>query len=516
MIKVLAIMLAFVSLLLVLGFIFPQQRDSWLHLPRAERAAGGNPRVIEVKPGENLQAVVNAALPGDTIVLRAGASYTGNLTLPRKAGSAYITIQSSRVSELAENVRVSPRQTALFARLQSQVNGTPIIRTEPGAHHYRFVGIEMSTANATIPIFNLVELGSAAKEQNNLAVVPHDLIFDRCYLHGFATQQVQRGIALNSGETSILNSWISDIHWDIDTQALCGWNGPGPFHIVNNHLEAAGENVLFGGARVNIPNMVPSDIEIRGNHFFKPLLWKVGDASYAGHHWSVKNSFELKNARRVIVEGNFFENCWSDGQTGIGIVLTPRADPFATVQDVTFVNNVVRNMTGGVNLLGRDNEAPTRTDRQKNIRIVNNLFEQIGNEPLLQVNGVEGLVFDHNTCFHRGNIVTAYGEPSPRFVLTNNIVAQNQYGIVTDGGVPLGQYFPGAVIRRNAIVGGAGSALPDNFAPARLDDLKFIDVARRNYQLLSASSFRGKGTDGKDVGCDFSLLRGAFKSREQQ
>jgi hypothetical protein len=152
-------------------------------------------------------------------------------------------------------------------------------------------------------------------------------------------------------------------------------------------------------------------------------------------------------------------------------------------------------------------------DRQKNIRIANNLFEQIGTEPLLLVNGVDELIFDHNTCLHRGNIVTAYGEPSPRLVFTNNIVAQNRYGIVADGGVPLGNYFPGAVIRRNAIVAGPRGVYPDNFTPATLDELKFVDTARRNYALMPGSPFKNKGTDGKDVGCDVVLLRRALNAQ---
>src|SRR5947209_15906566 len=134
-------------------------------------------------------------------------------------------------------------------------------------------------------------------------------------MHGEPTTPLKRGIALNSGETSIINSYLSDFkNTGQDTQALCGWNGPGPFHIINNHLEAAGENVLFGGATAQIPNLVPSDIEIRHNHFYKPLSWKLDDASYAGQHWSVKNLLELKNAQRVIVDGNTLENNWYDGQ----------------------------------------------------------------------------------------------------------------------------------------------------------------------------------------------------------
>lgn len=56
-----------------------------------------------------------------------------------------------------------------------------------------------------------------------------------------------------------------------DTQAIVAWITLGPIKIVNNFLEAAGENVMFGGADPRIPDAVVSDIEIRQNHFFKPL-----------------------------------------------------------------------------------------------------------------------------------------------------------------------------------------------------------------------------------------------------
>src|SRR5690606_23447694 len=91
-----------------------------------------------------------------------------------------------------------------------------------------------------------------------------------------------------------------------DSQAIAGWNGPGPFKIVNNYLEGAGENIMFGGATPRIEGLVPADIVIRGNHFHKPLRWRIGDPSYEGIPWSVKNLFELKNARRVVIDGNIF------------------------------------------------------------------------------------------------------------------------------------------------------------------------------------------------------------------
>ena len=76
---------------------------------------------------------------------------------------------------------------------------------------------------------------------------------------------------------------------------------------LNNYLEAAGENVMFGVARTRPSRSYSSDIEIRRNHFYKPPAWKgIG---------SVKNLFELKSAKRVLNEGNIFENNWADAQT---------------------------------------------------------------------------------------------------------------------------------------------------------------------------------------------------------
>src|SRR5262245_3543195 len=44
-------------------------------------------RSIEVKAGGDLQAALNQAKPGDAITLAAGASFTGNFSLPNKSGS---------------------------------------------------------------------------------------------------------------------------------------------------------------------------------------------------------------------------------------------------------------------------------------------------------------------------------------------------------------------------------------------------------------------------------------------
>lgn len=138
------------------------------------------------------------------------------------------------------------------------------------------------------------------------------------------------GIRLDCANAAIINCRISDFHSvGFDAQAISGINGPGPFKILNNYLEASGENILFGGAAPAIPGLVPSDIEIRQNHFYKPWSWRVGDPSYAGEHWTVKNLLEFKTGTRVWVDGNILENSWADlpiGQSGYAILLTIRTE----------------------------------------------------------------------------------------------------------------------------------------------------------------------------------------------
>jgi len=43
-------------------------------------------------------------------------------------------------------------------------------------------------------------------EQKTLDTVPHDLVIDRCYIHGHDAQDVQRGVSLNSAATTISTS----------------------------------------------------------------------------------------------------------------------------------------------------------------------------------------------------------------------------------------------------------------------------------------------------------------------
>ena len=60
-------------------------------------AASASAATIPVAAGGDLQQAINRALPGDTIALAPGATFTGNFTLPAKSGGAVISVHISKV-----------------------------------------------------------------------------------------------------------------------------------------------------------------------------------------------------------------------------------------------------------------------------------------------------------------------------------------------------------------------------------------------------------------------------------
>jgi hypothetical protein len=630
-------------------FIFLIAASSHSRTPLSVQAnATFNGTTRFVQAGDDLQAILNQAKPGDTILLEAGATFTGNFVLPEKgtASNTWITIRSSATdAELPpSDTRINPSLAHLLPKIVSP-NSEAALRASPGAHHFRIIGIEFTITPEANLSYGIVKLGEG--NETSLDALPHDLVLDRCYIHGQPLADITRGVALNSAAASILNSYIADCHGiGFDTQAIASWNGAGPFTIINNYLEGAGENVLFGGADPKIANLVPSNIEFRRNLVAKPLAWKegilakpasltgsavaatgllVGGTTYyyrvaararagqsvtatsaasdelsitlqagenlvqlnwsgvqlatvyriyrtvdeptasqrnwiyyevetsncpasealcpftdsgseatvagsappaRGTRWSVKNIFELKNARGVVVDGNTFENNWVDAQSGIAILFTVRNQdgkaPWSVVEDVRFTNNIVRHTAGAINILGQDNLHPS--EKVKNIKIVNNLFEDVngkswggGNGVFLTITDVANITVIHNTILQSGNIVIAYGEPSSGVRFMNNILQHNDYGIIGDGTgtgkSTLNRYLPGKKFKGNAFIGGQPSLYPElNLFFPSIVDIGFTDPANGNYELIPASPLKTRGTDGTDVGCDMKALRAAFDS----
>ncbi|MBA2302839.1 MAG: hypothetical protein H0W08_09415 [Acidobacteria bacterium] len=475
---------------------------------------------IVVPPGGDLQGAIDRARSGDIIVLTAGATYVGNFTLPANRNADYITIRSDAdPARFPAGQRVGPEHAQWMPVLRSP-NTFPALSTAPGAHHWRLQWL-MFRANVG-GIGDIITLGDGSTGQRDLATVPHHFLLDGLLIRGDPTNGQKRGIALNSGATTIRNSDIRDIKAvGQDSQAICGWNGPGPYLIENNYLEAAGENVLFGGADPAIHGLVPSDIVFRRNFVTKPLSWR-------GSQWTVKNLFELKSAQRVLVEWNVFEHSWAAAQTGYAILFTPLNQdgeaPWTVVSDVTFQFNVLRHAASGINMLGYDYHAPSRQTRRITIR--GNLFYDIdatrwGGDGRFLLIGDEpaDIVVDHNTVFQSGTFLLLYGlrdgrpRPVANMRITNNLSWHNEYGIFGEergSGLPaIDAYLFRPDIRANVLTGGEPARYPPgNFFPSTDTFLgEFVDANGGDYRLRSSSRFRAAGTDGSMLGANVDALR---------
>jgi hypothetical protein len=469
---------------------------------------------ITVRAGGDFQSALDRAKAGDTIILQAGATFTGNFTLPKKAGAEFITIQSSETTRLPQDgVRVSPADAAATPKILSAGAGRPAIQTAPGAHHYRFVGIEFAPAG-TDYVYNLIALGTDSQKAEEM---PKSFEIDRCFIHPNPGGKTRRGIMLNSADTVIKNSYIAGFAYrEEETQAVAGWNGSGGYKIINNYLEAGAENLLIGGSDPSIKNLVPTDIEIRNNLMSKPAEWR-GQVT-------IKCTFELKNARSVRVVGNIIENSFDENAVRITIRNQNGTAPWSTIEDVTFENNIVRNSGGGVNFLGRDDLYPSGV--MKRVAVVNNLFENIdsqkfgGDGRFVVVSNGEDITVANNTVFHDGNVITAHGDASRRFVFRNNIFSNNAYGFAGEGVIGKGvfaKYLSDAVVANNVIVNGksipksdiyvpAGNALVDSF-----DAVGFIGAKAGNYRLAANSKFKDK-----KIGCDIDALEAEIRKVQKK
>jgi hypothetical protein len=108
-------------------------------------------------------------------------------------------------------------------------------------------------------------------------------------------------------------------------------------------------------------------------------------------------------------------------------------------------------------------------------------------------------------------VVWADGEAVLDLTMTNNIVPDNIYGIkgsgTAAGNATIAKYYPGAIIHRNVFTGGHASTYPvDNFYPASVTAVGFVDVAGGNYRLTAASPYLNAATDGTAVGADQSAI----------
>ena len=440
----------------------PGPGESLPELPRLKvdiRYVAATGRRIDVAAGGNLQAALDSAQPGDEVVLAAGAIYVGSFTVQGRG----ILIRTS-----ADVLPGRVARTAGFARLVSPSGAsTRVLTFKPTAQDIRLVGIE-ATFSST------VTSGNAVAE-----VVPgaQRIVFDRCYFHGRPDMALSRAVIANGAFLGFVGCDFSECHTKgTDSQAILAWNGSGPFHIEDCFLEGAGENIMFGGALADA-GVIPSDITILRNRFYKNPAWRYQDAMGAWQsRWTVKNIFEIKSAQRLLLEGNVLEHCWTDGQTGdaLNIKISDQngANPWNVCDDFTFRNNIVRHVDGGIKM-----------SSTRRALFENNLIEDLAaygknGRCFTILGGNRNVTLVRNSGYGTYSAITGTSDASPGLTLLGNLMTRGQYGIKsssTEGTASLAATYAPWVMEGNAIVGARASLYPSgNHFPATVAEAEAI------------------------------------------
>ena len=534
--------LVLASLMLISGKrISPQpQQDSFQIATFCTPVPTGQ-RQVTVTTGEELQRALDQAKGGDTILLSDGATFRpaaqGSFLLRNRQIPAdqWVTIRSANRAfdangALPPSTRVDIANANLMPKLRAVATNKPAIRAEAGARGYRLVGLDIGVDEEVARLSNLVELGSG--RDTTVEAEPSDIVIDRCYLHGNDQGDYRRGVALNGARMAVVDSYLENFHdAHSDSQAISGWNGPGPFRIVNNFLEAASENIMFGGADPAIEGLVPSDIDIRRNVSTKRLSWKASGVA-------AKNAFELKNARRVLVDGNTFEHVWTSGQNGTAIVLKSTNQEgrctWCVTEYVTFSNNIVRDAASGlaINAAEAGRKGVPLPRPANHIRVTNVLFENIGSADwgtggkLFRVtNGVSDVEITHVTSTSNPNGILDprnAADLNPNLVFAHNLVERSLYGIgagANEGLATLTKNFAPFVYSQNVLVNTSAAtkqSIADNALKSRypkdtivVPGWDALGFQKETFKLTPSSRFSKTGEDGKDPGADIDAIERA-------
>jgi hypothetical protein len=529
-----------------------------------------------VRSGQSIEQVLAGASCGDIIQLEAGGTFSGNFVIPAKScdDSHWIVIRTSAPDSSLppEGTRLNPcyggvsslpgrpqfncaSNANVLAKIEFNGNGgSGPLTFSSGANHYRLIGLELTRAVSPAAVYALIQFKGPADH----------LVFDRLWIHGTPQNDTVRGILLGQTRSvAIVDSFLNDFHCVSrtgscgDSQAVAGGlgDGPmGPYKIVNNFLEASGEDILLGGGPATA---TPHDIEVRHNHMFKPMTWMKGQPGFVGgtngNPFIVKNIFELKNGQRILLDGNIMENNWGGfTQAGFAILITPKNQAggggsnlcqICQVTDVIIRNSWISHVGAGLQVANASSDnggAPLDGQRYSIHDIViddiddgkysgPSQFAQISvssGAPLLQ-----NVTINHVTAFPRhmlfviGDMVATM-PPMKNFAFTNSIVNAGVAPVWSTGGGPgncafhndplttFSACFSSYTFSANAIIATPAAANwpKKNFFPGSAAAVRFANYnggIGGDYHLQASSPYKGKGTDGKDLGADVDAIHSA-------
>jgi hypothetical protein len=438
------------------------------------------------------------------------------------------------------------------------------IQFPSGSKGYRFVGIQF-------------EFAIANYSQDNTFIVidpgASNIIIDRCLIKPQRTAG-GRPINLDGANVALIDSYLDVIPWGIQfaqSSTVRVSTGPGPLKVHNNYL-AGCFIVMF------VNDTDPQDITVtRNNMKLQPECDQTDPAWNGRLYYDTRAIMEFKYGKKILIDGNTFENFYTLLTTGSQILLTTRAGSSVggdnndyQIRDVKISNNIFKaGKGGGVEVWGQDNQWYRNTKMTARFEFSNNLgYSLVGGvfrSPMVYIqDGIEKATIRNNTWYNNSGSAPAimtFSSPFGGLDFRNNLVWINQGGITgsgdgdgggirwindiwssyCDGSTTTGGASvkldkcavvgttPNYTFSNNAIVGGlAGytstyqSQYPTgNFWPGDtttgITALGFTDTANADYSLKYSSTYAkyGLGADINSIKAAQGIIYNARALQEQ-
>jgi hypothetical protein len=302
--------------------------------------ATGSTVTVNAGSASDLQSKLTNAACGQTIKIPAVVAgvqqiYQGTFTVPALScpASSWVIVETDQIGNanfVPEGTRATPGWVGISSLpgrpsfslpgsgtgiyMPKLINNGTVLSFTAGVSHWRFIGLELTTVAGTAVVTNLVSAPS----------VDH-IIFDRVISRGGnnANWQSPDNLTRNfyfaqTTYWAVINSYVGEAHCIANGACNDSQNilSGGPGKVFNNFLEVAGGGTVGSGGGSS--SLSAHDLEIRGNHMFKPLFWKTNDPTYFGTQFIVKNGLEFKDINRALIEGNVIENTWGQQSDQFG------------------------------------------------------------------------------------------------------------------------------------------------------------------------------------------------------
>lgn len=372
---------------------------------------------VVITTSTELDVALAAAAPGATLTLSPTLVYTPALTLTKA-----VTLQSV----------VPAGRMVATTLLPSFLNGIKVLGND-----ITLLGLEVKNSNHLTDI---------------VVITGGNIMLDRVRILGDVAAGAKRGIAANgNGNVTIIRSYVDDCFQASpgnDSQAIIAWDMAPGLLIEDNFLRSGSEGVLLGGADNASAARIPTDVTIRGNLITARPEWMARAVG-------VKTRLELKAGKHVLIERNFVEYCWKQGQGGFLLTLTVRnqdgTSPWMTIEDVVIQDNAFSHGSAAINVQAIDDVHPS--GRLARVTIQRNQFTDLdpvfysvdamsGSTKLVQISaGPQALMLVANTFTERTPTVrrfatTLYFLGAPRsddLTVTGNTWMPTTYGVFGGG-----------------------------------------------------------------------------------